>query len=57
MSEVFWPAMTRCPDCGRFMKRGILNWMEHIYGDCPHAEYYRAFRDRLVAIGKKHFKK
>ena len=32
----YWPAMTRCPDCGRFMKRGIANWANHTTEDCPY---------------------
>lgn len=28
--------MARCPYCGRFMRRGLLNFLEHTWGDCPH---------------------
>ena len=32
---IYWPHMARCPDCGRFMKRGIANWAKHTTEDCP----------------------
>jgi len=26
----FWPAMSRCEQCGQFMKRGLMNWADHL---------------------------
>jgi len=28
--------IARCPHCGRFMRRGLLNFLEHTWGDCPY---------------------
>ncbi len=25
----------RCFKCGRYMKRGLFNWMDHLYDQCP----------------------
>lgn len=50
--DTFWPAMARCPDCGRFMKRGLFNWMNHRYEDCPKASYNIGFRDGMVKMYK-----
>jgi hypothetical protein len=36
MSEATLDKMARCPYCGRFMKRGLVNFLEHARGDCPH---------------------
>jgi len=36
VDPVYWPAMARCPDCGRFMKRGLRFWIEH---KCPYPKY------------------
>jgi len=34
----------RCPLCGRFMKRGFCNWIEHTCDECtsPKAEHIRS---------------
>jgi len=32
--------VARCPYCGRFMKRGLLNFLEHAAEDCPHHTTY-----------------
>lgn len=29
-----------CPYCGRFMRRGLVNFLEHAWGDCPHHKTY-----------------
>ncbi len=29
------PPVGRCFECGRFMKRGLLNWIDHIENSCP----------------------
>jgi len=44
--------MGRCPDCGRFMKKGLFNWMEHAYGPCPKAEYNNGFKDGMIMYAK-----
>ena len=54
MDDTFWPAMARCPDCGRFIKRGLVNWMDHAYGDCPKSEYNNGFRDGLIKMYEKY---
>lgn len=28
--------VARCPYCGRFMRRGLLNFLDHAWGDCPY---------------------
>jgi hypothetical protein len=25
----YFAPMSRCPECGRFMKRGLFNWIQH----------------------------
>jgi len=52
---MFFPAMGRCFDCGRFMKRGLVNWMDHVYGDCPKAEYNKGFRDGIIRYAEIKF--
>lgn len=32
--------MARRPYCGRFMRRGLVNFLEHAQGDCPHHKTY-----------------
>jgi len=46
----FFPAMGRCPLCGRFMVRGLLNWMAHTYDKCisPEAEEIRSMREVIM---------
>jgi len=48
MNDMYIPKMGRCPDCGRFMKRGLVNWMDHVYGDCPKAEYHKGFKNGMI---------
>jgi hypothetical protein len=36
ISEPTLDRMARCPYCGRFVRRGLLNFLEHAQGDCPH---------------------
>lgn len=50
--ETYFPLMGRCPDCGRFMKRGLFNWMEHAYGSCPKAEYNNGFKDGMITYAR-----
>jgi hypothetical protein len=28
----------RCPDCGRFVKRGLWNFIRHVQDKCPEKE-------------------
>jgi len=46
--ETYWPAMTRCPDCGRFMKRGLSFWVEHSINNCPAVKKHKAGAGILV---------
>ena len=50
--KMYFPKMRRCPDCGRFMKKGLFNWMEHAYGPCPKAEYNNGFKDGMIMYAK-----
>ncbi len=49
---LFFPSMGRCPLCGRFMKRGLVNWMDHIYDKCisPKAEEIRLLREIMANL-------
>jgi len=51
LNDIFFPAMARCPLCGRFMKRGLMNWMNHTYDKCisPGAEDIRLTRKIIMA--------
>lgn len=40
ISEPTLDRMARCPYCGRFMRRGLLNFLDHAWGDCPHHKTY-----------------
>jgi len=33
--EIYFPAMSRCDRCGRFVKRGLWNWINHELDECP----------------------
>lgn len=44
----YFPKMGRCLTCGRFIRRGFVNWMNHVYGDCPHAKQNNDFKDRVI---------
>ncbi len=50
--DKFFPAMSRCSDCGRFIKRGLFHWMDHAYGDCPRADYNNGFKDGMIRYAK-----
>ena len=41
--------MARCPYCGRFMKRGLVNFLEHAWGDCPYHKVMVYSPDELGA--------
>ena len=43
--QTYCPHMTRCPDCGRFMKRGIFSWNRHTINECP------VYKKRRAASG------
>lgn len=34
----WFPDMSRCPRCGRFIKRGIFNVSRHTVSECPESE-------------------
>ena len=49
---LFFPSMGRCPFCGRFMKRGLMNWMNHTYDECisRESDKIRLFRKAITNI-------
>jgi hypothetical protein len=46
--EINWAQAGRCPDCGRFMKRGLVNWMEHAFNTCRFAERNRRIKEGIT---------
>lgn len=45
--------MGRCFDCGRFIKRGLFNWTDHIYKECPKHNIIKLYDKTLKKLSNE----